>query len=461
MSMNKNNQKLELLAPAGSVEKMKYAFFYGADAVYAGVPDFSLRARINDFDWQSLKEGVEYAHKLGKKFYVTLNIYAHNIHLEKLEKDLDELKKVAPDAVLISDPGILELVKEKLPEIEIHLSTQANATNWRAVKFWADQGIRRVVLAREVTLEEIRVIKKENQNVELEYFVHGAMCMSYSGRCMLSSWMRGRSANLGDCVQPCRWEYKNSKCKSQNAKSQLKIQNEKNVKILDIVDHMGEFEMEVEEDSQGTYFFNSKDLNLLSHLKELVDAGVESFKIEGRNKSVYYLAVVVRAYSRIMSAIGGSTFGGNYELRIKNGEENKSFEEILQEEQDNLDSLFHRGYTEGFLLGNEPACSATNVAGGPEHNFANSHNDPKWEFVGEIIGNKDNVIEIKPHNAIYLEDEIEIIDQNGNHPVKLEKIFDEDMQEVSSAHGGQGKNYFLQIDKKEIQPMSLIRKKIQ
>ncbi len=419
-----DNKKLELLAPAGSVEKMKYAFAYGADAVYAGVPDFSLRARINDFDWNSLKEGVEYAHKLEKKFYVTLNIYAHNAHLEKLEKDLDELKKVGADAVLISDPGILELVKEKLPEIEIHLSTQANATNWRAVKFWADQGIRRVVLAREVTLEEIREIKKENPNVELEYFVHGAMCMSYSGRCMLSKWMRGRSANLGDCVQPCRWEYKK----------------------INVVDHQKEFEMEVEEDGQGTYFFNSKDLNLLSHLKDLADAGVESFKIEGRNKSVYYLAVVVRAYSRIMK----------HELRIKNGEEKKKYEEVLKEEMENLNSLFHRGYTAGFLLGNEP-----------DHNFENSHNESEWEFVGEVINRCEStnnankrMVEIKPHNAIYLGDEIEIVDQKGNHLAKLKKIFNEDMQEALSAHGGQGKNYFLQIDKKDIQPFSLIRKKI-
>ncbi|TSD01886.1 MAG: putative protease [Parcubacteria group bacterium Athens0714_25] len=406
------------------MEKMKYAFAYGADAVYAGVPDFSLRARINDFDWNSLKEGVEYAHKLEKKFYVTLNIYAHNAHLEKLEKDLDELKKVGADAVLISDPGILELVKEKLPEIEIHLSTQANATNWRAVKFWADQGIRRVVLAREVTLEEIREIKKENPNVELEYFVHGAMCMSYSGRCMLSKWMRGRSANLGDCVQPCRWEYKK----------------------INVVDHQKEFEMEVEEDGQGTYFFNSKDLNLLSHLKDLADAGVESFKIEGRNKSVYYLAVVVRAYSRIMK----------HELRIKNGEEKKKYEEVLKEEMENLNSLFHRGYTAGFLLGNEP-----------DHNFENSHNESEWEFVGEVINRCEStnnankrMVEIKPHNAIYLGDEIEIVDQKGNHLAKLKKIFNEDMQEALSAHGGQGKNYFLQIDKKDIQPFSLIRKKI-
>ena len=225
--------------------------------MYAGVPDFSLRARINDFDWKSLKEGVDYAHRLGRKFYVTLNIYAHNIHLEKLEKDLESLKKVNPDAVLISDPGILELVKERLPEMEIHLSTQANATNWRAVKFWAGQGIKRVVLAREVTLKEIKEIKNNIPKVELEYFVHGAMCMSYSGRCLLSKWMRGRSANLGDCVQPCRWAYR----EKHNRKHETRK--------MEVVDHQEEFEMEVEEDDQGTYFFNSKDLNLLEYLKGL------------------------------------------------------------------------------------------------------------------------------------------------------------------------------------------------
>ncbi|KKP84576.1 MAG: Peptidase U32, partial [Candidatus Moranbacteria bacterium GW2011_GWF2_35_54] len=198
--MKKRN--IELLAPAGSLSKMKYALHYGADAVYAGVPDFSLR-----FDFAGLKKGVELAHSLGKKFYVTLNIYAHNVHLKKLEGHLKKLKSIEIDGIILSDPGILMLVKKYLPKVEIHLSTQANATNWQAVKFWETQGVSRVVLAREVTLAEIKEIKKNVPKMELEYFVHGAMCMSYSGRCMLSKWMSNKSANLGDCSQPCRWEY--------------------------------------------------------------------------------------------------------------------------------------------------------------------------------------------------------------------------------------------------------------
>lgn len=434
--MNKLSiKKLELLAPAGSPEKMKYALYYGADAVYAGIPDFSLRARINAFTIESLKDGVGYAHKFGKKFYVTLNIYAHNQHFDKLEKHLKELKKIDIDGIVLSDPGILSLVKECLPEVEIHLSTQANATNWRAVKFWAEQGIKRVVLAREVTLEEIREIHKNVPELELEYFVHGAMCMSYSGRCILSKWMSGRSANLGDCSQPCRWAYHGAHNIKHEAKS------------MTVIDRQGEFELDLEEDNQGTYFFNSKDLNLLNYVKDLIDAGVTSFKIEGRNKSAYYLATVIRAYDRIMK----------YDLRFKSGKEKKSFKEALVEENGNLDSLVHRGYTSGFLLGNEP-----------EHNFENSHNESEYKFVGEMLEVKSKKLKVKSngvnsvkvHNAIYKDDEIEIMDRNGNHPIKIEKIFDEEMREVQSAHGGHGKNYFFQFDIKDIEPMSLLRKKI-
>jgi putative protease len=457
--MKKNKlRKLELLAPAGSPEKMKYAFHYGADAVYAGIPDFSLRARINAFDLKSIKKGVEYAHKLGKKFYVTLNIYAHNEHLGKLEKHLKYLSKIDIDGIILSDPGILSLVKKYLPKAEIHLSTQANATNWRAVKFWREQGIRRVVLAREVTLDEIREIHKKVPEAELEYFVHGAMCMSYSGRCILSKWMTGRSANLGDCSQPCRWSYA-PKSQIANRKSQTNQKAElKKIKTLEIVDRQGEFELDLEEDDQGTYFFNSKDLNLLEYLKDLIGAGVTSFKIEGRNKSVYYLATVVRAYARIM----------NHELRIKNGIENKKFEEALIEEQNNLDNLVHRGYTAGFLLGREP-----------EHNFKNSHNESEYEFVGEILEEGDNDVKVYPvksppsrssakqkfnrvkaHNAIYKDDEIEIIDKKGDYPVKILEMYDERMEKVESAHGGHKKIYYFKFDKKNIEPMSLLKKKI-
>jgi len=436
--MKKRN--IELLAPAGSVGKMKYAFHYGADAVYAGVPDFSLRARINDFTFASLKKGVELVHKSGKKFYVTLNIYAHNSHLSKLEKHLLRLKNISIDGIILSDPGILNLVKEYLPEVEIHLSTQANATNWQAVKFWASQGVRRVVLAREVTLKEIKEIKKNVPEVELEYFVHGAMCMSYSGRCILSKWMSNKSANLGDCSQPCRWGF------STNYEQDTKLRTgDGEVKEMKVVDNRGEFEIDLEEDRQGTYFFNSKDLNLLEFLKELAEAGVDSFKIEGRNKSPYYLATVVRAYRNVLDA-------------ILTGD--KDYSKILKKEKENLDELVNRGYTSGFLLGREP-----------EHNFDNSHNQSRFQFVGEVLGHKTwnikheskkentNLFEVRVHNAIYDVDRLEIVGKDGNHPVKILKMFDDKMKEVQSAHGGHGKNYYFVFEKETLREMDFLRKK--
>ena len=445
---------IELLAPAGSLDKMQYALHYGADAVYAGVPDFSLRARINNFDFESLKKGADLAHSLGKKFYVTLNIYAHNIHLSKLEGHLKKLKKIEIDGIILSDPGILLLVKKYLPKVEIHLSTQANATNWQAVKFWASQGISRVVLAREVTLGEIKEIKKNVPEMELEYFVHGAMCMSYSGRCILSKWMSNKSANLGDCSQPCRWGF--STKYEQDTKLRMENEEKNEIKEMTVVDNRGEFEIDLEEDRQGTYFFNSKDLNLLNYLKDLTEAGVDSFKIEGRNKSVYYLATVVRAYRNVADAILNK---------------DKNLKKIIKKEQENLGDLVHRGYTTGFLLGREP-----------EHNFANSHNQSQFEFVGEVLGIKNEKLkiknekqgdkkgdlkdeklrslEVKVHNAIYRKDEIEIVGKDGNYPVKILKMFDDQMKEVQSAHGGHGKNYYFLFNKKNISERDLLRKKI-
>ncbi|MFC1609249.1 U32 family peptidase [Patescibacteria group bacterium] len=436
-NLNIDYKKLELLAPAGSPEKIKYALEYGADAVYCGVPDFSLRARINEFTFEDLKEGSELAHSLGKKFYVTLNIYAHNQHFDKLEGHLKRLGEIEIDGIILSDPGILMMVKEHLPSVEIHLSTQANATNWQAVKFWAEQGVTRVVLAREVSLEEIREIKKNVPEMELEYFVHGAMCMSYSGRCILSKWMSGRSGNLGDCSQPCRWafnEIQDGAFDEVQIESFNKIQEsgETEIKEMKVTDRMKEHEIELEEDQHGTYFFNSKDMNLLTHLKDLADAGVESFKIEGRNKSVYYLAFVMRAYRNVLDAIIAG----------------KDAEGVIKKEQENLDSLVHRGYTTGFLLAQEP-----------EHNFENSHSGSKYEFVGEILNkNEDGLYEVKVHNAIRSEDEIELVSKTGNEKIEIQKMINEKEEKVESAHGGHGANYYFKIDKKDIEPMSLLRR---
>lgn len=428
--IKKAKAKIELLAPAGSLEKLKYAIHYGADAVYAGVPDLSMRARINSFNEKTLKEGADFVHAQGKKIFITLNIYAHNYHLEKIKKHLSVLKKIGIDGVIISDPGILLLVKKYLPKVEIHLSTQANTTNWQAAKFWQAQGVKRIVLAREVTLADIREIHKRVPKLELEYFVHGAMCMSYSGRCILSKWMTGTSANLGDCSQPCRWSYQR---KLQDTKNNNQIDS-REYKTMEVEDIRGEHQIQLEEDSHGTYFFNSKDLNLLEYLKELRDAGVTSFKIEGRNKSVSYVATVVRSYRQVLNAL---------EKNISIAE----YKKLVKKEAGQLDKIMNRGYTKGFLLGNEP-----------EHNFTQSHSEGEFQFVGEVLEVNGTVLKIKAHNAIHADDRLEVVSRNEIFKIKIKKILNDKMEEVQSAHGGHGKDYYIEVDRKGIEEYSLLRK---
>ncbi|EKD46714.1 MAG: hypothetical protein ACD_67C00102G0002 [uncultured bacterium] len=433
--MIKKSQNIELLAPAGSPEKLKYAIEYGADAVYAGVPDVSMRARVNTFTEKDLLDASKYVHEKGKKIFVTLNIYAHNYHLSKIETHLKFLKKADIDAVIVADPGVIMLVKKHLPGVAIHLSTQANTTNWQAAKFWYDLGITRIVLAREVTLEDIAEIKKHVPKLELEYFVHGAMCMSYSGRCILSKWMSGKSANLGDCTQPCRWGYA-EKSKILNPKFQ--IQNSKQettkYKTMEVTEVQSGRPVLLEEDSHGTYFFNSKDLNLLSHLQELRNAGVTSFKIEGRNKSVFYVANVCRAYRSVLDAIESKKTAGEIgKIQKKAGKE--------------LEKLANRGYTKGFLLGNEP-----------EHGFSGQQANGEFQFVGEVLENDGKKVKVKIHNFVLMGDKLEIITKEKNIAVKILKIYNEEMEEVESAHGGHGKLYYLKINKKDIKPFSLIMK---
>ena len=407
------NKKIELLAPAGSLEKMKYAFHYGADAVYLGIPDFSLRVRINKFTQADIKKAVEYAHNLKKKVYVTLNIYAHNYHLAKIEKYLKSLNKLNVDGVIVSDPGIINLVKKYLPKTEIHLSTQANATNFEAVKFWKSLGVKRIILAREVNLKEIGEIRKKVTGVELEYFIHGAMCMSYSGRCILSKWMNNRSANLGDCTQPCRWAYKERKVEEKIKK----------------------YKLDIEEDQHGTYLLNSFDLNLIEYAEELIEAGINSLKIEGRAKSVYYVAIVTRAYRKVLDAI------------IK-GKSKKDIRKIIAEQKKELNNLINRGYWTGFLLGDEPL-----------HNFGGELMGGKVEFVGETRGIEGKLNIMKIHNAVFTKDKIEAITPEGNIPIKIKKILNHQKKEVSEAHGGHDKLYFFEFDK-TLPERSLIRRKV-
>ncbi len=265
-------KKVELLAPAGDLDKLKTAIDYGADAVYMAGPDYGLRTASKNFTIEDMKEAVEYAHSRGKKIYITMNILAHNDDLEGIEDYIQNLIDINVDALIVSDPGIYSIIRSINKDVEVHMSTQASVTNFRTVKYWMDQGIKRIVLARELSLKEIQDIKKNIPDSELECFVHGAMCMSYSGRCLLSNYMTGRDANRGDCAQACRWKYR--------------LVEEK---------RPGEY-FPIEEDEKGTFIFNSKDLCMIEHLDKLIAAGIDSLKIEGRVKSQYYVATVVRSY---------------------------------------------------------------------------------------------------------------------------------------------------------------------
>jgi putative protease len=403
MSNTSKKRKLELLAPAGNMEKLETALAFGADAVYAGLPDFSLRARINDFDFQKLKQAIHYVHEQGKKIYVTANIFAHDRHLSKLRSFVRSLSGIGPDALIVSDPGVLLIIREEWPEADIHLSTQANCTNWQAARFWQAQGVSRIVLGREVSLPEIRTIHKHLPDLELEYFVHGAMCMSYSGRCFLSKLYTGRSANLGDCVQPCRWPFEYDR---ENYTLDLKTAGHDEV-------------LELVEEEHGSYLLNSKDLCLLPHLYELVKAGVTSFKIEGRAKSVYYQAVVNAIYRRALDGLG------------KKGEADIAylFEELKTK-------LTHRGYTSGFLLGDKA-----------DENTVSSHLRSDWEFCGQsFMASDSNQADdrrsfalVKVHNTIKKGDRVEIV-RPGYDILSMEigEMIDvKSGQLISEAHGGQ------------------------
>lgn len=304
--------KPELLLPAGDMEKLKIAFQYGADAVYAGVPVFSLRARENMFSIESVKEAVDYAKSLNKKIYLTLNIYPRNYKIPVLQNALRPLADLKPDAFIMADPGVIMLSKEICPDIPVHLSVQQNNVNWASAQFWHKQGIERIILSREISLNEVKEIHEKNPTLELEFFVHGSICMAYSGRCLLSNYMTYRDANQGTCAHSCRWKYK--------------------VYALEEEERPGQF-MPIEEDEHGAYIMSSKDLCLIEYLKDLKEAGVCSFKVEGRNKTPYYVATVSKTYRRA----------------IEDMEAGKPFDKSLFDE---LAKTSNRGFIPGFLIDN-------------------------------------------------------------------------------------------------------------
>ena len=332
-------KKLELLLPAGNLEKLKYAIAYGADAVYAGVPMFSLRARENQFTWETLAEAVEYCHSRGKKIYFTANIYAHNMKIKPFMANFQKMMDMKPDAFIMSDPGLIHLVRKNFPEAEIHLSVQANNTNWAQAEFWKEMGITRIILSRELSLREVKEIHEMVPDIEIEFFVHGAICMAYSGRCLLSNYFSHRDPNQGTCSHSCRWEYKVFK-KDASADELY----DSTGRPEDYQELTGEFYLEererkgemlpIDEDEYGTYIMNSRDICLLSYVQELADAGVVSFKVEGRSKTVNYLAGVGRAYRPALDAVEAS----------------QTYDAMTLSEE--VFAISNRGYTPGFLVGN-------------------------------------------------------------------------------------------------------------
>jgi len=375
---------LELLAPAGNMDKLKTAFHYGADACYLAGKKFGLRAFSGNFDLEELKEAAEYAHSLNKKIYVTLNIVAHNNDFEGLKEYLEYLQEIDVDGLIISDVGIVSMAREFAPNIDIHLSTQANVTNKYAAKFYTDIGVKRLVLARELSINEIKEIRDYiPEDVELECFIHGAMCISYSGRCLLSNYLTGRDSNRGACVQACRFEY--SLCEKSRK---------------------GEY-YDIAEDERGTYILNSKDLCMIEYIKELVDAGVTSFKIEGRMKSVYYVATVVNAYRRA----------------IDDYKEGKTFNVMLKDE---LEKASHRRYTTGFYFGsNDKEYTETSMP-------IQTH-----EFMAVVQSeNVNGYVVIEQRNRFKVGEELEVLSTGDafNEVIQVEEMLDEKDEVVLDAN---------------------------
>jgi len=381
-------RKTELLIPAGSFEVLKTAIDYGADAVYIGGEAFGLRAKAKNFSDEDIIAGIAYAHEKGKKVYITANILAHNEDLKGVETYFQELKKIKPDAIIISDPGVFAIAKKIVPEIEIHVSTQANNTNYGTYNFWWQQGAKRVVTARELSLEEIIEIRKNiPEDMEIETFIHGAMCISYSGRCLLSNFFVGRDANQGACTHPCRWKYS-------------------------IVEETRPNEyMPVFENERGTYIFNSKDLCMIEHVPELMEAGVDSFKIEGRMKTALYVATVARTYRKAID---------DY-LKAP-----KLYEANLEWYKSEIGKCTYREFTTGFFFGKPDA--STQI-------YDNNTYVKNYIYLGTVEDvDADGKIHIEQKNKFCTGDEIEVMKKNGdNILVKVKSITTEDGVEQESA----------------------------
>lgn len=403
--------KPELLAPAGDLEKLKMAIVYGADAVYLGGEEFGLRKASKNFTLEDIEEGIRFAHKRNKKVYVTLNIIPHNEDLIGLDEYVSELEKIGVDGVIVADPGVFSVIRRVAPNMPIHLSTQASATNYETIRFWYDLGIRRIVVARELSLDEIKEIKKKlPKDLEIEAFVHGAMCISYSGRCLLSNYMAGRDANRGECAHPCRWKYN--------------LVEEK---------RPGEY-FPIYEDEKGTFIFNSKDLCMIKYIPELIEAGICSFKIEGRVKSQYYVATVIRAYRKAIDEF--FRYKKNYVYK----------EEWLEE----IKKASYRDFTTGFYF-KKPT--------GDDQIYENSSYIRKYDFVGLVLDydKKTKLATVEQRNRIFVGDEIEIFGPNKEFFTQnIEEMWNENGEKIEVAPHPQ---QIIKIKMKEpVEEWDIIRK---
>ena len=381
------SRPIELLIPASSLEVLKTAVIFGADAVYIGGEAFGLRAKAKNFSMEEMKEGIEFAHAHGVKVYVTANILAHNDDLEGVREYFEELREIKPDALIIADPGVFEIAKEVCPEIERHISTQANNTNYATYNFWYRQGASRVVSARELSLKEIKEIRERiPEDLEIETFVHGAMCISYSGRCLLSNYFTGRDANQGACTHPCRWKYA--------------VVEEK---------RPGEY-LPVYENERGTYIFNSKDLCMIEHIPELIDAGIDSFKIEGRMKTALYVATVARTYRKAID-----DYQKDPELYKKN----------MPWYLDQISNCTYRQFTTGFFFGK------------PDHEtqiYDNNTYIREYTYLGIVGAVENGLARIEQRNKFSVGETIEIMKPDGsNVEAKVLRILNEDGEEQESA----------------------------
>ena len=406
----KKYKKPELVSPAGSLDKLKTAIEYGADAVYAGGKDFNLRNSAANFTLDEIGSAVEYVHERGKKLYITLNIFAHNCHISRIERYLKELDGYSVDAVIVADPGALALVREIMPGTACHISTQANCTNTRAADFWYKQGVKRVVLARELSLNEVSEISASS-DCKTEVFVHGAMCLSYSGRCYLSAYMANRGANLGDCSQSCRWKY-------------ALVEEERPNEYYPIV-----------EDGEFASVMSSRDLCMIQHIPELISAGADAWKIEGRMKSQYYVATVTRIYREAIDMFFGNEV---YEYQDRWLEE--------------LGKISNRGYNTGFFLGS-PGLDGQRV--GEDSGYIQD-----YKFVGLFGRQKDEkLIEVIVKNSFHVGEDLEVMGKTScqDFVQNINKIYNKHMEPVQKANPGQS---FFIIPEKPVEEYFILRRKV-